>query len=596
MDKKLSAFLNSRVWLPALTMLILFIVIPVIYKPYDDEFPQIYIYCLIASLMGLMSIRNIFNDHIRSFEITNVDVIVIFLVAYTVIYQIIFSHYVDWIMTSRIMACSFIFIFIRTIGKSKEEIKSLFDLLICFGLIESTIALMEVLKVYSFFPGSIHLINGTFKNPNVVAIFLVLLVPISVFRYKTAHRKKFIYVLFSSLFILIIILCKCRSAIIFLIISLFIFVLSNLSLANIKRLIITVLVIAALLFSLVVIWGNKKGSNTSRKLIWEISWEMIKEKPFMGYGLANFEREYNLYQANYLKNKPADFDGRYATGYIRQPYNEFFYFWLTGGILYLSIYLSLGGIAVFFLIKSLKEKQELIVFTSVVSLVSLFFISLFSYSFYVPAIEFFLFMHLGVIANYIPRIKAIAITKQVSIMILSLSVAFIGAFSFKQLIADYRVSKAIQFLPLAKQIKVFEEYLAVKQTDPQFLFNYALALSKEKRFNDATLKLELAKKYSSYYQIYYGVGMCYEMLKENELAEENYLTAAQLCPQMFKPRYALFKYYLKEGKIKKARAVALEIKKMPVKINSDEIKRIRNEARSFLTPKNQENEHPGIKR
>ncbi|MDP3444716.1 MAG: hypothetical protein Q8T08_17810, partial [Ignavibacteria bacterium] len=291
----------------------------------------------------------------------------------------------------------------------------------------------------------------------------------------------------------------------------------------------------------------------------------------------------NLYQCQYLKHKSTSVNELYATGYIRQPYNEFYYFWVTGGITNLLIYLSFGILAAFYFLKSFNDQNNQILFTSSLSLVSVFLVSVFTYTFYVPEIELFLFLHLGIIASQIKPLKITTINVKALIVPVICGTLFIGIYACTLIKADYQVSKAFDSKPPNLQVKVFEKYYYLNSTNPQFLFNYALTLIKARRYNEAIQKIELAKSYSSYYEIYYVTGACYELTLKYDIAEQNYLTTSELYPSMLRPNYALFRLYLKENKQDETTAIAQKIDRMPVKVNSPVTQKIKHEIKSFLT-------------
>lgn len=579
---------DKRIWflsLEIVTFLALFI--PV-YQSYNDQSPQIYIYCLSAGAMGIIGIWNSIRHQILSLRITIPILVIIALIIYVVVYQLMPGQYFDLQITARIFSGATIFFFFQSLRNQKGKIYLLFDVFIFYGIIEVIVVLLEVFKIYSLYPHSIHSINGTFGNPNVVAILLALLVPISFFQYKEALRAKYAFLFSVLLFIAIVILCRCRSAIVFLIFLISVYTLKSFFKLDLRKRILITTIIIGLFFALSYIWTQKKDSNISRGLIWKVSWEMIKEKPLSGYGFTRFDKEYNLHQSLFLKKSDVTFKQIYTTGYIRQPYNEFLYCWLSGGIFYLFIYLSFFASSIYYLVESFKDENNPLLFTSAVSISGLFLISFFSYTFYVTAIELFLFLHLGIMAGYASPLKTIIIKRKSYLFLLVSTTLFIGIYSGKQLASDYQISKIIKAPNSSpeKQIKIFEKYCSSNLMDPQFLYNYALALMKARRFKEAITKLELAKQYSSYYQIYFVAGVCYDLVKETTQAEKNYLTASTLCPSMFRPHYALFRLYVRQNNIKKARAIALKIDKMPVKTNLPEIEKIKNETNTFLNTLN----------
>jgi hypothetical protein len=189
-----------------------FILFVPVFTSHIDHNYQINTYCLAAIVFGIGIIFKVFRNPLCLIRITIFGILITSLVVYIIAYQLIFEQYFDFQITSRVLAGTIIFLFAKL---TKGNIKSVFDVIILYGLIEVIIVLIEIIGLYSFSPDSIHLINGSFGNPNVVAIFLGLLIPISIYRYNTALHARNIYIFFTLLFISAIVLTKCRSAIIF---------------------------------------------------------------------------------------------------------------------------------------------------------------------------------------------------------------------------------------------------------------------------------------------------------------------------------------------------------------------------------------------
>ena len=76
----------------------------------------------------------------------------------------------------------------------------------------------------------------------------------------------------------------------------------------------------------------KTDSANGRMLIWECSWNMIKEKPLLGHGIHAFKAHYMDYQAAYFQEHPTS---QYAmlAGNVNHPFNEFMGVWIQFGII-----------------------------------------------------------------------------------------------------------------------------------------------------------------------------------------------------------------------------------------------------------------------
>lgn len=75
----------------------------------------------------------------------------------------------------------------------------------------------------------------------------------------------------------------------------------------------------------------KQNSANGRLLIWQVSWEMIKEKPFLGHGLGSFQAHYMFYQADYLSNHLENKFVQLASD-VKVPFNEYLKIWVEAGV------------------------------------------------------------------------------------------------------------------------------------------------------------------------------------------------------------------------------------------------------------------------
>jgi tetratricopeptide (TPR) repeat protein len=258
---------------------------------------------------------------------------------------------------------------------------------------------------------------------------------------------------------------------------------------------------------------------------------------------------------------------------------------LTGGLIYFALYLTLLGVSVYHLVESFTKNSSLLKFTSSVVLVGIFLISTFSYTFYLVIIEFFLLAHLGILSAFATPIKSTDLKHSTLFSFLIVPVLFIGVHSFKELVADYQVSCSVnnKTIKIGEKLHTFKIYHHLNEENPQFLFNYALSLMKAKQFEEAIKQLNTAKQYSSYYQIYYAAGICYELIGKPNDAEQEYLHSSELCPSMFQPKYALFRLYQRLNKQDKSKIIAQNINQMRVKVNSPDIEKIKNDIKKFLS-------------
>ncbi len=108
-----------------------------------------------------------------------------------------------------------------------------------------------------------------------------------------------------------------------------------------RKIILSIVVLVTLITGL---YFLKKDSADGRILIWQCSWEMIKDKPLLGFGPGGFKAHYMNYQAGYFEAHP-DSPFNMLADNINRPFNEYVLllvnFGLVGWVSFLAFVLFL---------------------------------------------------------------------------------------------------------------------------------------------------------------------------------------------------------------------------------------------------------------
>lgn len=185
-------------------------------------------------------------------------------------------------------------------------------------------------------------IHGSFMNTSVWGFFLsiqcILLIGV---RNRFIHKKVFSFclLLFIFFFLSLLILSQSRTGMLVILLIGSIYILNKKNLLFIKnKWIVGILLTIAGGFALNEIYNNKKDSTNGRLLIWRISYEMIKDAPFLGHGTEGFYKKYMLYQGEFLKkNENKEYvqlvdDNRFAFNEYLKVLVEY---GIVGGVLFL---------------------------------------------------------------------------------------------------------------------------------------------------------------------------------------------------------------------------------------------------------------------
>jgi O-antigen ligase len=191
---------------------------------------------------------------------------------------------------------------------------------ICYGIV--VIATLESLYCSAQYFGNFKsqneffAVTGSCVNPNVIAQFLAITIPVFLYLLQFKYKK----IILSSLGIVVIalLLLKCRSAHIATIVAILIYycleydfikwIRNAKNKSSAKSLFIVFLLIVIPTVSH--LYNSKKASADGRQFIWKLSTIMATQKPLTGYGYGSFEKEYNLYQADYIAEGNATLDDK----------------------------------------------------------------------------------------------------------------------------------------------------------------------------------------------------------------------------------------------------------------------------------------------
>jgi O-antigen ligase len=205
------------------------------------------------------------------------------------------------------------------------------------------LAVFECFTVFGQFFGFIDSNNeyfkvtGTWDNPNVIAMFLTIALPVVLIKYRTGNLGTVGAAMLTLTFLLSIFLLGCRTAILGIALGGIIVLIRDKQImarwltVQRKPLFIAFLLLFGIGLSYL-LYLYKKDSADGRLVIWLRSTGMFFENPIMGIGLGNFEREYNLHQAQYFSKLT---DGNFLVekgSFIKMAYNELLQTFIEVGI------------------------------------------------------------------------------------------------------------------------------------------------------------------------------------------------------------------------------------------------------------------------
>lgn len=290
----------------------------------DNHYCKIIGFGIVFILMLLLTlIKNYANTH-KCIELHTIDACIFLLLALYISHSLGTHNVLDHNLP--ILYIAFYF-FLRLSLEKSDYWTTLTNIVLVIIPIHLTICGLQLLSILPNH-NSYFNIGSTFGNPDMLAAYLAILLPIN---YKGENFKAF-RITTSILTILLFFLLQARTAIVATIAILLWNQLSNRTL-NGKKIFIGILffVIGC---ALLAFWHI--DSFSGRIFVWIASTCMMFSKPG-GWGLYSFERHYPEFQANFATAHPL-LSKSLNVDIVHSPYNEFLYVGVTLGILGFILY------------------------------------------------------------------------------------------------------------------------------------------------------------------------------------------------------------------------------------------------------------------
>lgn len=424
---------------------------------------------------------------------------------------------------------------------------------------------------------------GVYDNSTGLSLHLCLLSALTtpLLSVNTKHVKCLLsFIIYSTIILatVCITISQCRTGLLCMF-FIIIFSIDNMLKLYVKRKYRTTFYITLVVFMTVSLCTMKLVSTNGRRFIIQQTWELIKAKPFVGYGINGFEREYMLQQAYYFKNHP-DAAEVWIADDIRHPLNEMLYMWVNYGLFGISIPIMF---LILFVHLSLKRKGCLENRQCVMAVIILSTFALTSYPHVYPlpyiisAIVFIQCLK----GNMHITIRAL---RYIYIPVLAISIICI-AYTLREMQYEHRWyiqnrlvihGKAEQTLPTYKELSIHYD------DNARFIYSNMMALYLTCRFADAACKYHELIKYSRNYDSELLMGDICAHLHQYDSAIAHYREAHYMVPVRFAPLAGMMEAYDMMGEAIRADSIAQVIVDKPVKIPSAEIEEIKRNARERI--------------
>lgn len=473
------------------------------------------------------------------------------------------------------------------------------------GFVEAIIGLGQL---YGFFPSGHHLFRttGTFLNPGPYGGFIALMFPLT-FHYWLYFRKRkkilrHVFLSIGMVCLLVFPATLSRTAWGAAVIGCMLVVIYETGITDklkdlyqkYRRRAVLCIALFCLLSGGVIygIYQFKKDSANGRLFIWKITALAIQNTSLKGVGLGGFPAAYAQSQMNYFKEREASAIEKHVAGSPEYAFNEYLRIFLEQGIAGGILFLFLTGLII---CHGIKNKHT----GAAGSFLSLSVFAIASYPYYLW--EFLVvWVLLATICISQTEFSLSKFSKNRQIFIFTSFAVFILvaglSICIMQWLSYHRASeeweKIRPFYTMKAYKNIIDQYARLYPQlnhDPKFVFEYAMMLNAEKRYEQADSILSRGLQISCDPMFYNVKGRNYHEMGAYRKAEACYMNAIYLIPERIYPYYLLTKLYADSAAgypAEKMQWAASIVLKKEAKVHSTAIDEMRDEVEKILKEKN----------
>lgn len=440
-----------------------------------------------------------------------------------------------------------------------------------FGVIESYNAYFSV--------------TGCNDNPSVTAICLTGCMPLITYNIFTKKHRALFGIIFILTFIAIILL-HCRTAYVGLVIELFVCILmiarrNKYCLSVIlkyKFLIIFFVLLIAIPICMRT-YNMKRDSSDSRWLIWQLSFEMIVERP-MGYGYGLYEKYYNLKQEDYFRSGKGSKEEKRTASFCNMAYNDYLEQGVEGGVVGAFFFITFY---IIFIVQSFKKHNVEVL--CVVSGIAVMSLTNFVYS----SIQVW-WLIICYVSLVIPQFSAIDFRRKFyPIAILAMLIILILALSRIVQMTTSQIALKSHFNTLSNGGRIQDKDLRALKTNvgtSEAYWNICAYNSMLNNHLDNAIKyLDQVSVYTSSEQSYITHYILYLNIGREEKGILYIDTLSYIQPSLLRPKLILMEYYDKIGDTDKADYHAKEILATTPRVLNDKCRYIQSKAFEYIHTK-----------
>jgi len=320
----------------------------------------------------------------------------------------------------------------------------------------------------------------------------------------------------------------------------------------------------------------KKGSADGRLVTWTATLLSWKHYPLFGVGTGGFAHSCSEGIAEMYKNQIIPFllD---SAGVAENSFNIFLKILVEQGVVGLILFVAL--LVVF--LKGLFLYSRTLFYGILVLLI----FSLFSYP--LELLPYRIIAVIIVAWSESGRGKTLYISGTIVFPILiSIMTIITGFFLRTETYNRFVADNEAKLLSCQKGEDLIDDYydlLSLEEDNPQFLYDFAVALSENGRYNESNEILVNGSKVSADPMYYVMIGNNYFSMNQPDEAEKAYRKAFEVLPNRIYPLYQLMQLYSNTDQNGKAAVIAKEIVDFMPKVVSPATTEIKTKAKLLLS-------------
>ena len=491
---------------------------------------------------------------------------------------LLFTRQIENYFTSHYIAVFVLFIVLSVCFSNNLINKSSINkFLVYFAVCESVVCFVQFFGFST--ADKIFAISGTNDNPNIAAMFLVMVFPAVIEDFK--QRNKYISIFISIILIAALILLKSRTAYIGLVVLTITYSIYYLSKINkILVYICVIFCIAGVVIFAPKLYGFKQNSADGRLFVWKVSTQMIAEKP-LGYGYGMTQGAYNAAQAHYFETRETTKTEQQNAGYTHHILNDYIEMavqgGIAGGLLYLAFIVSL----IYFGLR--QKKKPVFALSGIIAFAAMGLTNFAFYSVF-AAMVFVFYAASSTQSTRITRIKRIytdnKIIRNVLLFVVLVAVICISLQIRSQFILT-KINENLKEKDFANAKILTNKTFHFVGSSELYYRSLGNVYLSDKDYITAKSYYEQARKFAPFPEIIMRKAYCEMQVKNYEQAEGDLILAANIQPALFQPHYSLMMLYLQTKNFRQAKVKAEYILEKDVKIPSEKVDYYKEQAKKL---------------